>query len=156
MALFDSILDWVHAGGSLMGGGGGLIGGYLYRRFQNVEAAAKQLRVEFDAHLKYAREHVVKKTDFDEHKKKIDEQFGRIARGSKVEIHATLTDADERRLANFENLLKELRVEFAKRVAELEDDFDARNKEDRKWNEDIKWTLGKIEGILETRGKNNE
>lgn len=149
MALFDNILEIFQSGGGILGTGGGLVAGEIFRRFQGARKDAK------DA-LKLARE--AKKLVEDEvsaarsvgakayergledaltqARAYVDEKLVKIARGSVVELQS-----ESERLTRLET-----------RMSAVEDDLDERDVQDRKWQAEIQRTLGRIEGQLMARG----
>ncbi len=116
-------------GGSLLGTGGGFVAAALYRR---LDVAAKNAKSAL-ATAKEAK--LIAESLLSEAKKYADEQLGKIARGSKVELSFDQDTVE--RLAKLET-----------RMSAVEDDLDARDKEDQRWQSEMQRSLGRIEGQL--------
>jgi hypothetical protein len=140
VAFFDNIFELLQGGGNVLGAGGGFLAAALYRKLdvasknaKNALAIAKraeelvknEVKVGIEAGMKEATRYV-------------DEQLAKIARGSKVEL--SFDQETSSRLASLET-----------RMSAIEDDLDARDVEDRKWQQEMQRSLGRIEGRLDPK-----
>jgi hypothetical protein len=144
VALFDNLFEILSGGGNLLGAGGGILAGEVYRRFRGAAKDAKEaLKIAKDAKVLVENELAAGRTaaitaynqGIADARAYVDEQLRKIARGSSVELQS-----EAERLTRLET-----------RMSAVEDDLDARDNEERKWQGEIQRTLGRIEGQLLNR-----
>jgi oligoendopeptidase F len=150
VALFDNILELFQSGGGALGAGGALVAGEVYRRFQGAKKDAKEaLKIAREAKAIAEREVTAARaaglTAYErgledalrKAREYVDEKLQKIARGSVVELQS-----ESERLTRLET-----------RVSAIEDDADARDLEEKRWQGEIQRSLGRIEGQLEVQSR---
>jgi hypothetical protein len=138
VALFDNIFEILHAGGSFVGAGGGMIAGEVYRRFRSAAKDAKDAKKLVETLSKLVEHDLAPRLQTFVTKEAFERDLARIMRGSRPESFPP-DPAVLRRLDELE-----------RRMSGLEDADDERRKEDRAWAEDLARTLGRIEGRLDS------
>lgn len=139
MALFDSIFEVLHTAGGYVGAGGGLVAGELYRRFRGSVKDAKDAKKLVEALIHRVEHDLEPRLQTFMTKEAFSADVARILRGSRPES-----------LPTDQAVLQRL-TELERRVAGVEDDIDESKKDDRTWAENIRETLGRIEGQLNNR-----
>lgn len=147
MAEPGNIVDLILKAGGVVGLGSGVAIGRYYQRFQELEKTAKKaLELAVDAKdLAHTAKTAVKAEvakGVAEVRSYIDSQIAKIGRGSIVEL--SLDPATNKRIADLESRI----VGLETRTSSVEDDFDRRNTEDAKWQQEMQRSLGRIEGQL--------
>ena|SRR5665213_3360291 len=136
MALFDSLADLITHGASAIGVGGGVAAAQIWRKFQKVADNAKEAKKLVTDLITVA----ATKAELNQVKADLEATLVKLARSSQTELQLKPDVETLNRIAQLET-----------RASSLEDDFDAKNREDTEWNRTIERSLGRIEGALGTQ-----
>jgi hypothetical protein len=139
VALFDNVFELLHTAGGYVGAGGGLVAGELYRRFRSSVKDAKDAKKLVEALVSKIEHDLEPRLSSFVTKEAFAADIARLMRGSRPES-----------LPTDQAVLQRL-TELERRMAGVEDDIDQSKKEDRTWAENIRETLGRIEGQLNNR-----
>jgi hypothetical protein len=169
VALTETIIEVFQGVGGTLGAGGGFLAAQVWRKFGEAHKSAKEAKklaiavaTAFDIRgdlskiepetlireLALKLQQFVKRDELDvalttdEVRELARQEVDRLLRGSRSDLNATDPSIPALILRRLD--------ELERRMSALEDDVDEAKKEDRKWAEQIREAMGRIEGQMST------